>query len=470
MSPARVERCRVLELGCGDGGNLLPMAYGLPDSAFVGIDLAATAIARGRRAVDALGLRNLDLVCADVERLGADTGRFDFVIAHGVYSWVSDRVRDRVLGLCHELLAPDGVAFVSYNALPGGHVRTMLREMMLFDGRELDAPAAQVERARRFLTALKDASSAHAAYRQLLGDAVDQALAKDDAALLHDDLSPDNTPVYFHDFVAHAGAHGLQYLAEADFFEMNAGMPSPEALALLDEQGDDTVVREQYLDFLKCRRFRQTLLCHDTVALERTLSPSRVLGFRIASRAEPLASDAGGVAGFRGRGGAALRTDEPVITAALGLLRERWPDQVEFGDLLGDARRAIVAGGSTLSRSEEDDARVLGESLLRAYAVNLVEFHVFQAPFARVPGQHPRASALARLQAGIGEQVTTLRHAMLRIDDADGRRLLGLLDGTRDRAALLEELGGRGEPTSPELAERLDRKLDELARLALLEA
>ncbi len=468
VEAAPVQRCRVLELGCGDGGNLLPMAYGLPDSEFVGVDLASTAIARGRESAAALALTNVAFVCADLINLPGELGRFDFVIAHGVYSWVPDDVRDRLLGACREHLAPEGVAFVSYNALPGSHVRTMLREMMVFDGRGRSAPEEQTARARRFLSALKDGCSADAAYRRVLIETIDQALAKGDAALLHDDLSPDNRPVYFRDFIAHARAHRLQYLAEADFFEMHAGVSSPEAISLLDEHADDIVAREQYLDFLKCRRFRQTLLCHDDAVLDRSFSPALARRFRFASCAEPTEShEETPVVVFRGPHGAALRTDEPVITAALGVLRARWPLSVQCGELLGLAR-AEASAGADAARSEADDAAVLGQALLRAYAVNLVELRVGQDRFSLAPGARPRASAVARRQAALGPAVTTLRHTTLRVDDTTGRRLITLLDGTRDRAAVARALADGPDP-SPGLTAKLDEKLAELGRLALLE-
>lgn len=469
VNVAPVDRCRVLELGCGDGGNLLPVAYGLPGSEFVGIDLAPTAIATARESAEALGLSNIEFVCADLGRLDGELGRFDFVIAHGVYSWVPDDVRDRLLAVCREHLAPGGVAFVSYNALPGGHVPAMVREMMVFDGLGHSAPEDRVARAREFLVALKDGSSADPAYRQVLVETIDNALAKGDAALLHDDLSPDNRPVYFHEFIAHARSHRLQYLAEADFFEMHAGVSSPEAVSLLDEHADDLIAREQYLDFLKCRRFRQTLLCHEALALDRSFPPTLAERFRFASYAEATDGDAPEVVVFRGRHGAALRTDEPVIKAALGALRARWPVSVPFGELLQLARADTIASSRGRGRTEIADRDVLGEALLRAYAVNLVELRTHEPPFVVVPGERPRASAVARRQAALGPAVTTLRHNAMRIDDETGRRLITLLDGTRDRAALARELAEGADP-SPDLAAKLDRKLSELARLGLLEA
>ncbi|MBI1879375.1 MAG: class I SAM-dependent methyltransferase [Chloroflexi bacterium] len=84
MQPAPVERCRVLELGCAGGGNLIPMAYSLPDSEFIGIDLSARQIAEGQEMVAALGLRNVSLKQTNILGIASDFGRFDYIIAHGI--------------------------------------------------------------------------------------------------------------------------------------------------------------------------------------------------------------------------------------------------------------------------------------------------------------------------------------------------------------------------------------------------
>jgi len=61
-SPAPLERCRVLEIGCAAGGNLLPMAYSLPHADFVGIDYSARQIEDGRARVAELGFYNVQLI------------------------------------------------------------------------------------------------------------------------------------------------------------------------------------------------------------------------------------------------------------------------------------------------------------------------------------------------------------------------------------------------------------------------
>jgi SAM-dependent methyltransferase len=118
LSPAPVERCRVLEIACNEGANLIPMAYAIPTSEFVGFDLARLPIERGQERIRELGLRNVRLFESNLLDAGTELGQFDYIIAHGLYAWVPEPVRDRLLALCGELLTPDGVAFVSYNAKP----------------------------------------------------------------------------------------------------------------------------------------------------------------------------------------------------------------------------------------------------------------------------------------------------------------------------------------------------------------
>ena len=155
LTPAPATDCRVLELGCGTGGNLVPLADALPASRFLGIDLAAGQIAAARRDAAALGLRNVRFEACDLRDVPADVGRFDYIVCHGVYSWVPDEVRRGILAVCRQHLDEQGIAFLSFNALPGWHLRGMLRDVlrrMVPPGPAPDMAAA----ARRFLATLRD--------------------------------------------------------------------------------------------------------------------------------------------------------------------------------------------------------------------------------------------------------------------------------------------------------------------------
>src|SRR6266851_5993395 len=125
LTPPDPQTARILELGCASGGNLLPMAELYPQGRFIGIDLSERQIAAGQQAVTAVGLTNLELRQASILDVDASWGQFDYVIAHGVFSWVPEPVQDKILSICHTNLQPNGIAYISYNTLPGWHMRGM---------------------------------------------------------------------------------------------------------------------------------------------------------------------------------------------------------------------------------------------------------------------------------------------------------------------------------------------------------
>lgn len=446
MAPAPPGRCRVLDLGCGDGSNLIPMAAALPKSRFMGVDLAHVPIQAAQEAVSALGLKNCAFHALDITALTRDFGEFDYIIAHGVYSWTPPAVRDALLRVCSENLAPQGVAYVSYNALPGCHMRAITRDMMLYHAQSAAGPRETVESALALVRFLLDAETSSAALREEL----EVVGARAPFALYHDDLAELNQPVYFHQFIAHAQRFGLAFLAEAQFSAMQEGaFPAGTVEKIREFARGDRLRVQQYIDFLKCRRFRQTLLCRQNVALTDPPAAGRVEAL-LASSPATAASDEE----FRAPGGASVRTNLPFVRAALLHLAARWPAAAAFDELV---ERSGAERGA------------LAEFLLRTYASGLVELHAAPWSLSAEPGERPRAFSVARWQAGRGcDRVATLRHSVVEIKDPTARELIRLLDGTRDRAALLRDL--RSVAPVPPQPEDIERSLAALGRLALLEA
>jgi SAM-dependent methyltransferase len=442
MDPAPVERCRVLEIGCGDGGNLIPMAYALPGSRFTGVDLAPGAIAQARAAARALRLRNLELRASDLREIGEPAGEFDYILAHGVYSWVPAEVRDRLLAVCRERLAPHGIAFVSYNALPGGHVRQMLREMLLYRLRSVAEPGERLLRAREYLRFLLERRMLTEPWQPLFDSEVRGLLERSDDGLFHDDLAPVNFALPFHEFASHAARHSLQYLGEAELHQMFLGhaLPCPD-------DARDIVEREQHLDFLKARRFRQTLLCRREISLERNLRPEQMASFLFSAsfRQRPE----GRIEGLHG----VLIAAGPEVESVARALGELYPLPLEFSDLVPYAGSAAAAA----------------EILFHLVTAGFANLHVYPFPCAEEIGLRPRASALARRQAAVQNRVTNLCHQSVELPDA-ARALVRLLDGRRTAPTLARAVAAQTGIALQQVRDGLPATLEWMAQMALLEA
>ncbi len=487
MSAPKLETCRILELGCGDGINLIAIALNLPEAKCLGVDLAAAGIKKGTVFIQQLELKNVILQQRDILEIDKDFGQFDYIIAHGLYSWVPENVRDKILFCCKENLAENGVAYISYNTYPGAYLRNMVRDMMRYHVGEFESAQQKIEQARAFVEFIADSARDDSnLYRTLLQNERDRIRGFLDSSLYHDDLSECNAPVYFYQFMEHAERHGLQYLSEAHFFETQVGIFPPNVVEVLNQVSDSIIAKEQYLDFLKGRRFRQTLLCHADNQFEPIPRSENIVNFYIGAPVypEPPICDANaqGTVTFIGPKNSAIKTDNPLIKAALLHLGKIWPKTIHFNDLLDYARIDCDD-----KQDKQESLKILADMLLRAYAGAVVEFHLLPAQYVVKPGEYPVASPLARLQSAEGIKVTNLRHYTIKIEDPIGHRLLQLLDGNRDRTRLIDELSQwiitekvplpqiEIETASAELihatiAEQLENNLIELGQLALLAA
>ncbi|MBM4032901.1 MAG: methyltransferase [Planctomycetes bacterium] len=489
LTPPPIARCRALELGCAAGGHLIPMALTLPESQFLGIDISAREIADGQSTIAALGLKNIRLQHLSIEDAGDAWGHFDYIIAHGVYSWVPPHVREKILDIFARNLAPNGVAFISYNTFPGWHLRRLARDAILYGGRGQDDPLARARQGRAFLEFLAKASpKQHNPYAEALKKELETVRRVADWYLCHDHLADTNEPVYFFQFAEQIAAKGLQYLGEAEFAMMlPRGLPQ-ETLAALREVPSDLIAQQQALDFIRATPFRQSLLCHGSVALDHRPEPKRLETLSVAAQAnaDPAQFDLNSPTPvtFRGPGGT-LATNRPLMKAAMLHLMEAWPQAVPFPALCAAARARLAGSPIQTAAEAEEDARSLASIILKGYyASNLLELHARPFPLRGEPGERPAASPLARLQAASSAVVTNLRHESIQLSELN-RCVLKLLDGARPRAALLDALaalvqqgvlvlqqGARGPVDAARrlLSESLDSALRDLARSALLTA
>ena len=473
LSSPPVEQARVLELGCAVGGNLLPMAYRFPEARFVGVDLSARQIEIARSSAARLGLANVDFRHMNIAEIGADFGTFDYIIAHGVYSWVPREVRDAILRICRDNLAGDGVAYVSYNVYPGWHLQRWVREMMTCAARRPDG-SLDVARAREFLKVAAGSPAINKHVAGWLAHEAQQLESKPDTYLFHEYLEEVNEPVYFQEFIAHAARWGLKYLADARFNATMLDESWPAGQRMLKPFADDPVYVEQLSDFLRNRTFRRSLLCHEGAALDRNGAAQRIRNMWIASGLRRDLSAVGlppEVHRFVTPRGGYVHTNHPAAKACLALLQERCPQPTKFDDLVERAA-AAMPGADRQSLAAE-----LANQMYHYWKLELIEIQAAPITFVATVSERPQASAVARLQAEESGQVTNLRHEMVRLDEAC-RRLLPLIDGTRTREELARKaLEDRLLPLAPGLseeavakaaAEKVNAVLNVMARNALL--
>ncbi len=409
-----IETARVLEIGGGDGFNLTVLAAAWPEAQFHNFDLSGEAVARGQALAQAAGLANLRIEQADIIDVAATIppGSYDYIIAHGVYAWVPDAVRAAVMALAGRALSPQGVFFVSYNAMPGGHVRQIMREMLLFHIEGVTGSEARIAAARAFL-------EDHARERDgddaiLLAMRVQSRwmLERVDAVLFHDELGDCFSPQYLRDVAASARDHGLEFLTDAGHHRLDDGF-LPEGVEAEPGAESALVLRlAQANDFARLRFFRQS------VFVKAGRNPARRPDLRAFSGCIAAAQFQSAEDGCIKAGEAEFKLRDEGLTARLLDLGDDWPVHRPVAGLAMD----------------EDQL----QALYRLFKMGLMTVSTtVAAPVALTVSERPVASPLVRAQIALGQPVvTTLQFEALRVENPAARALLAALDGSRTQAEL----------------------------------
>lgn len=468
VEPKAIENCRVLELGCGTGSSLLSFAYDLPNSEFIGIDLSEKQIALGNLAIEAVSLKNLKLLQGDIMQINRETfGEFDYVIAHGLYSWVPDLVRDQILKVCRETLAERGVAFVSYNALPGFHIRQITRDLMSFHTENIHSPSEKVSQSVAILQFMAKSSAKESIYKQILNDELKIVSERNFENIFHDEIAEVNHAVYFRDFVAHAARHNLQFVTEVENFTSgNINYPL-EVLEVLQEVSEDVIAYEQYLDFIKGRRFRQSLLCRRELEINRQPDLETLRSIRFASpiRPESAKPELSTLKHekFLGQKNENAEINHPLTKAALVYLGKIWTRTATFEELVSASRALLNRESETEFELTEQEEKVLIDNLFKIFCSGLIRFHLHEPNYTTEISEKPLASPVARWQAQNSESISTLLCTSMEMQDKISRELLRLLDGTRNHRQIAADL--ESFINSPALDQPLEIKKNILRQL-----
>lgn len=436
-----VSRARILEIGGASGGNLIPVALRNPAARCVGLELSEVHVASARAHAARLGLTNIEFIQGDLLELDPATlGRFDYIIAHGVYSWIPPQAQQALLALTEACLSAEGVAYVSYNTYPGWKAKEVLRDAMLFHGRG-QAPVDQVGYGRSMVEFLRTIAQQGGMTDFALRANIEQIRSAPVDYLAHDYLEPYNLPCYFHQFLDAAAGHGLAYLGEAlPSMMMPANYGEDVARQLYAAVGDDQERVEQYLDFAIDRAFRQTLLVRreraGTIRRRPDLQAMRRLhvALRLDSE-EPVRYD-GSRQQFMSPAGGGIATSADATKRAIARLREAWPGTVSFSELVAPA----ADGGSETG----SDAEVLVGDLVAMLAMRgLARLRARPVVLGNGSGGMPHVDprVLRMLEALPPGQahVTNAWHDTVELGALE-RWLLPQLDGRLDRTALVERV------------------------------
>ena len=445
MNPVPVDCCRVLELGCAQGGNLIPMAQQYPESEFLGVDLSEKQVEVGRKVIEAAGLNSVRLERGNILDFRIEEGRFDYIIAHGLYSWVSEDVREKILDICDAQLNPEGIAYVSYNTYPGWHMHGAIRDMMLYHIAQFDDPKTKVEQAAalvKFLT--ESVPDENTSYGMFLKSEMEKLKSKSGNYVIHDFLEQHNEPFYFHEFLSAAKKHGLQYLGESEFQSMLASNLSATISKTLREITRSQSESEQYMDFIRNRAFRQTLLCHKEVKLTSNIDANSVRRFSIGTRLRPdshkvnLEPEVDQVFSVEERGQVTIK--QSVAKAFFSILSEQSPQYCSFEDTLEKARDQIEEPQDVaVEKSNSEFKSNLCEYVMECFTKKLVDFRLYCPTFVNSAGDRPCVGPLARIQAKSGYGITNQLHLTRNMGSLN-RHVITLLDGRCDRLEIVERL------------------------------
>ncbi len=332
-----LSHARILELGCASGGNSIPTAYLYPHAQIIGVDISAEQIDAGQALIQRVGLRNLELRLACISQIDASWGKFDYIIAHGLWSWIPEAMQSHVLRIVAENLHADGVAYVSFNTYPGWKGAEILRDAMRWHSRHLSDPVEKVSRAREMLPFFAHHLCRQNPQREMLQGLVERVPDGEDQSyyLAHEYLELYNLPIYVADFAAQAKDYGLLHLGDVNlatdhmaYYNLDMGiLPLLAASADRNEQ-------LQYLDFAVGRRFRQSLLIPAQAGQRRFLPDwQRLEDLQFAGWFEQMEPDSEGRLRYHTLHGESLRCDQPGLSILLDCLHEAWPRSVSGKDL-----------------------------------------------------------------------------------------------------------------------------------------
>lgn len=436
MEPVPPEKARILEIGCAGGGNLLPMASMFPNAECVGVELSQVQCDYGSEAIKFTDFKNASINQGSVTDIDASFGKFDYILCHGVFSWVPEFVREAILRVSSENLSDQGIAFISYNALPGWYMRGMIRGMMIEHVRQIEEPIKKIAQARALLKFLVESNAnvntPHAIFLRSEAELLEKM---PDSYILHEHLEDTNQAFYFRDFITMAAKFNLQFLGEASIASTWAGNLSAEAQKGLNPI-NDAISRGHYMDCITGRTFRETYLVKSSTKVDRNLEDGRLMPIRFAGKFETVndSNVTDGSTSYKLKNGQIIHTTDPIVKCALEVLTSVYPESRTSDEIVTE-----LAARKVQFDSRDQTLNKVLSTLVHGVLGGWVEFRFLPDRMQSKISARPRATTWARVQALANKYVTNQKHEFIRIDDAQ-RQIIPMLDGTRTLEDIISEV------------------------------
>ena len=426
---------KILELDCGDGGNLLSIAASLPDSECLGIAESAEAVGHGTKLATEAGLSNVKLTTGDLSTIPED-GIYDVILLKNIYSRTPEGERAALLARASSHLGEYGIILIDHICLPGWSFKEPLRKQIQYHLRNEEDPYQRVLKGRQYLHALAASVPDYLGlYKNLAQTEKEVSSQIPDLNFSVEYLSNSILPSHFHEFAGVLEEAGLHYVAEAELESMMINrFPAPMA-AVLPENAS-LVETEQYIDFMTNRSRRFSIVCPNTETVERHLQPERVKSLYFSMNSAPV--DAAAVMAesetpLSGPSGSTITLKRKASKAALLALSENAAGRMSFDEITGKVAERI-------GELSDDDIQSVAEALSAGAVSGIVRINTDQASWSIPTSDTPTASSLVRAQVEASmPYVSSLRHRTVEIDRV-AAKLLQLLDGKNGQEKLISTL------------------------------
>lgn len=462
MQPPAPETARILEIGCASGGNLLPIAAQYPQARCLGIDLSGKQIQLGQADIDGMELANIELAAMDVMDFDGGKDQFDYILCHGVFSWVPPNIRAKILTICRDHLAGNGLAYISYNTYPGWHFKEVSRYLMYRVCEQFQDPDERYKNAMGILDRFADLAknSSDFPMAQLLRESQKHLSGLGRDYVLHEYLEAVNTPFYFRDFVYACGKYDLGYVCDAELAPMLLDKQPRPVRELIGTISSNRLQTEEYLDFLTARTFRCSIITAAKNELNMNIQPQLLMPLHVSGKLSTGELEKGKFWFAReGMGDEKSTSDSPLLKAALDQLKQIHPCSERVESLFLQACRGSGTPVEALDDQKlQETLDTFTHDLLSLGINDYLQISLHAPACTGVISDHPRLTPVALMQARSGRaNLTNARHQA--VPCARGVvRLLAHFDGEQSEAALKRRLAKEVAQGHIEVADGVKRK------------